>query len=210
MDSRTHAVIVDELPLARTGMAAVLRDLGFELLSETHSGREAAAIAAIDSPALVVVGAATDITSVETARRVMRVRPVPAVIVLVPPAAEQPVGYLLALGIRGVVLRSGPPDDFATAVEAVMKGTQYVAPGLHRSLAGSVQPKAAGADHGLTAREREVLAFLAEGRSNREIAAALSVTLATVKSHLVRIYAKLGATNRNEALGKAVSLGLLG
>ena len=61
----------------------------------------------------------------------------------------------------------------------------------------------------LSSREREVLACLAQGRSNREIAAALSVTLATVKSHLVRIYAKLEASNRNEALGRAVALGLL-
>ena len=61
----------------------------------------------------------------------------------------------------------------------------------------------------LSTREREVLACLAQGRSNREIAAALSVTLATVKSHLVRIYAKLEAGNRNEALGRAVALGLL-
>ena len=54
-----------------------------------------------------------------------------------------------------------------------------------------------------------MLACLAQGRTNREIAATLSVTLATVKSHLVHIYAKLGATNRNECLGRAVSLGLL-
>ena len=62
----------------------------------------------------------------------------------------------------------------------------------------------------LSTRERARCSrAFAQGRSNREIAAALSVTLATVKSHLVRIYAKLGATNRNECLGRAVSLGLL-
>ncbi len=55
----------------------------------------------------------------------------------------------------------------------------------------------------LSSREREVLVLLAEGRTNREIAAELSVTLATVKSHLVRVYAKLEATNRNEAVGAA-------
>jgi LuxR family maltose regulon positive regulatory protein len=61
----------------------------------------------------------------------------------------------------------------------------------------------------LSSREREVLVLLAEGRTNREIATSLSVTVATVKSHLVRIYSKLEAANRNEALGRAVSLGLL-
>ena len=62
----------------------------------------------------------------------------------------------------------------------------------------------------LTRREREVLGLLAEGRSNREIADDLFVTLATVKTHLAHVYAKLGARNRNEAIGRAVSLGLLG
>jgi ATP/maltotriose-dependent transcriptional regulator MalT len=54
-----------------------------------------------------------------------------------------------------------------------------------------------------------VLAFLAEGRTNREIAGALSVSVATVKSHLVHIYDKLGAANRNDAIGRAVAAGIL-
>lgn len=212
MERRTHAVVVDELAFARAGIACVLRDVGFGMLTETRSGRDAAAIAAIDSPALVVVGAAADLSVVETARRVLRTRPAPIVVALVAPGSAPPVGYLLALGVRSVVLRSGSTDELATAVEAALKGGQYVAGGLHGALAGTVAPRSpdgvAAGSHGLTAREREVLGFLAEGRSNREIAAALSLSLATVKSHLVRIYAKLDAGNRNEALGRAVNLGL--
>jgi len=73
-----------------------------------------------------------------------------------------------------------------------------------------LRPLADAGPEVLSSREREVLVLLAEGRTNREIAAALSVTLATVKSHLVKIYAKLEASNRNEALGRGVALGLLG
>jgi len=207
---RGAAVIVDELAIARTGIASILRDLGYETLTETHSAREAASIAAIDSPGLVVVGSPADLTTADAARRALRARPAPAVVVLLPAASEQPVGYLLALGVRGVVLRNGPSDELAAAIEAAAKGALHVAPGLHDRLAGAVRVRASASGHGLTAREREVLVFLAEGRSNREIAAALSVTLATVKSHLVRIYSKLDARNRNEALGRAVSLGILG
>lgn len=209
-DRRGAAVVVDELAIARTGIAAVLRDLGFDTLTETHSAREAASIAAIESPELVVVGAPADLSTVDAARRVLRARPAPAVVALLPAASDQPVGYLLALGVRGIVLRNGPSEELAVAAEAAVKGAQHVAPGLHDRLRGAVRLRAAAPEHGLTAREREVLVFLAEGRSNREIAAALSVTLATVKSHLVRIYSKLDARNRNEALGRAVSLGLLG
>ena len=95
-------------------------------------------------------------------------------------------------------------------VDAARKGDRTSSPALHGALSGAVALPALDdrTAEVLTSREREVLVLLAEGRSNREIAAALSVTLATVKSHLVRIYAKLEASNRNEALARAVVLGL--
>ena len=90
-------------------------------------------------------------------------------------------------------------------------GNRYVATTLSAGLLGQLESVAAPAadDELLTYREREVLALLASGSTNREIAAALSVTLATVKSHLVHVYAKLEVGNRQEALSRAVGLGLL-
>jgi ATP/maltotriose-dependent transcriptional regulator MalT len=77
-------------------------------------------------------------------------------------------------------------------------------------LSGAIRPALGEVEEPmLSPREREVLVLLAEGRSNREIATAMTVTVATVKTHLVHIYAKLGAGNRNEALGRALSFGLL-
>jgi DNA-binding NarL/FixJ family response regulator len=130
---------------------------------------------------------------------------------MLPVAQDHVVGYLLALGASAVVLRTSDDEELGEAIDAAAKGGQHVAPALHGALAGTVRlpPLDERTDEVLTAREREVLVLLAEGRTNREIASDLSVTLATVKSHLVRIYAKLEATNRNQALGRAVSLGLL-
>ena len=109
-----------------------------------------------------------------------------------------------------MALRAGSAEDLAVVIGSARKGVQHVATALQSALADRGRLRVAPpADDLLSAREREVLACLAQGRSNREIAVALSVTLATVKSHLVRIYAKLEATNRNEALGRAVALGLL-
>jgi len=120
------------------------------------------------------------------------------------------VAYLVALGTRGIALRAGTVDELGVVIASALKGVQMVVPALQAALAGSVSLRAVDSTTALlSAREREVLACLAQGRSNREIAATLSVTLATVKSHLVRIYAKLEAGNRNEALGRAVALGLL-
>ena len=120
------------------------------------------------------------------------------------------MGYLVALGVAGIVPRAAPVEDIAAAIDAAAKGVPYVAPGLLGALSGTIRP-ALGAVDGpmLSPREREVLVLLAEGRSNREIAATMAVTVATVKTHLVHVYAKLGAGNRNEALGQALTLGLL-
>ena len=182
------------------------------MTAETNSGREAVSVAAVDRPDLLVVGQPADLSTADTVLRLSRLRPAPAMVAMLAPGQEHVVGYLVALGVRGIALRSGSAEDLAAVIGSALKGEQYVVPALHAALAGGVRPRWFDdePDELLSLREREVLACLAQGCSNREIAATLSVTLATVKSHLVRIYAKLEAGNRNEALGRAVALGILG
>ncbi len=208
-----RAIVADELALARLGVASVLHAQGVEVVAETHSGRELASVAAFEQPDLVVVGQPADLSIADTVRRLSRVRPAPTVVALL---AHRPgstsSGMLVALGARGVALRSGSADELAAVIASALKGEQLRRarrctarwPARSRRRPLDEQPTEL-----LSTREREVLACLAQGRSNREIATTLSVTLATVKSHLVRIYAKLEASNRNECLGRAVTLGLL-
>ncbi len=204
-----RAVVVDELALLRLGVMSLLHAQGVDVVAETHSGREAVSVTTLERPDLVVVGRPADLPVADTVLRLSRLRPAPNVVALVAPGSEQDVAYLVALGTRGVALRVGSAEDLADVIGSARKGAQHVVGALQSSLAGSLRPRTGARDDLLSAREREVLACLAQGRSNREIAATLSVTLATVKSHLVRIYAKLEAGNRNEALGRAVALGLL-
>jgi DNA-binding NarL/FixJ family response regulator len=206
-----RAIVADELALARLGVISLLRAQGVDVLAETHSGREVASVAAIERPDLVVVGQPADLSVADTVRRLTRLRPSPAVVVMLAPGQEDVVGYLVALGARGIAIRSGSAEELSAVIASALKGEQRIVAGLHGALAGSVRPRPLADQQNdlLSSREREVLACLAQGHSNREIAATLSVTLATVKSHLVRIYAKLEAGNRNEALGRAVALGLL-
>ena len=123
------------------------------------------------------------------------------------------VAAIVDAGADGVALRGAVPADLVEALRAVLQGGRYVASTLSSGLVGqleTVEPRASDDDPDLlTYREREVLALLAGGATNREIAQTLSVTLATVKSHLVHVYAKLEVRNRHEALSRAVALGLL-
>jgi DNA-binding NarL/FixJ family response regulator len=204
------AAVVDELALVRAGIAVTLRGIGIEEIVETHAAREAVRLVAMEGCGLVVVGAPADLPLADAARRLAGLRPAPRVVALVPPAAHHLVGYLVALGVGAIVLRTARVEELATGLESALKGVPHVAPGLLGALSGSVRPAVGGIeDPMLSPREREVLVLLAEGRSNREIASAMAVTVATVKTHLVHIYAKLGAGNRNEALGRALSFGLL-
>jgi DNA-binding NarL/FixJ family response regulator len=205
-----RAIVADELALARLGVISVLHAQGVDVFAETHSGRELVSVAAIERPDLVVAGRPADLTVAETVLRLSRLRPVPAVVALLAPGEESDVAYLIALGVRGVALRTGSPEDLAVVIGAALKGQQHVVASLQPALANAGGLRLASpANDLLSAREREVLGCLAQGRTNREIAVSLSVTLATVKSHLVRIYAKLEASNRNEAINRAVVLGLL-
>ena len=209
-DTDERAVVADELALARLGVISVLHAQGVDVVAETQSGREVVSVATLERPDLVVVGRPADLTVADTVLRLTRLRPAPAVVALLAPGEESEVAYLVALGVRGVALRSGSTEDLAVVIGSALKGVQQVVAALQPALAADRGLRLAPpAGDLLSAREREVLACLAQGRSNREIAATLSVTLATVKSHLVRIYAKLGASNRNEALGRAVALGLI-
>lgn len=209
VDAGPRAVVADEVALVRRGVAAVLEGIGVETLAETHAGRDAARLAAAEGVELVVIGAVADMALAEALRRVGRLRPAPLAVALVARRTDPVAGLLDAAA--GLLLRSARPDELAEAVQRVLKGERVVDPALASSLVGEVVPRDDGSGAPvLTLREREILGFLAEGRSNREIAAEMYVTLATVKSHVAHVYAKLGASNRNEVLGRAVELGLLG
>jgi DNA-binding NarL/FixJ family response regulator len=208
---RDCAIVADELGLVRAGIAVALEARGIEVVARTRSGRELVSLATVDRPDVVVVGAPADLDVAEVVRRLVRLRPHPAIVVLLPPGSDHIVRYLLGLGAGGIALRSVEPEELADMVDAVRKGGRFVAPALQGALIGSFALPALDdrTNEILSGREREVLVLLAEGRTNRDIANALSVTLATVKSHLVRVYAKLEARNRNEAVARAVALGLL-
>ena len=206
------AVVVDELALVRLGLAAVLTGAGLErveIVAGAAGGREGAELVHLHDADLAVVGSPADMPLVEAVRRVRSASSRARIVALLGTAQVERVATIVEAGADGLALRGGGPDDLREAFVSVVAGGRYVAPMLSTGLVGrleTAEPDVGDDGHDLlTYREREVLALLAGGATNREIAALLSVTVATVKSHLVHLYAKLEVRNRGEALSRARS-----
>lgn len=215
------AVVVDEWPLVRVGIAQTLRSLDIAVLAEVSHAEEAVRVVEARRARYLLIGAARDLTLPETARRARALAAPPKILVLVDQIGREDVGALRAVGIDALLPRSVSPGDLADAVARVRRGERVVAPALLSVLVRFLGPAGPAGDadavalpdgrpEALTRKELEVLARLSEGRTNREIAEALYITPATVKSHLAHIYVKLGVAGRQEAMARAVALGLLG
>jgi DNA-binding NarL/FixJ family response regulator len=193
--------------MLRAGVAETLRAAGYDVPAETAVGAEVAELVGRHGAELVVIGGLPDAPLTEVVRRVRAVPSPVRVVLLLGRVGPDAIAELLSLDVEGLVPRTIDGEELLAVVERVRAGQRVVDPGvLVGDDAGAGAVEAAGA---LTGREREVLVLLAAGHSNREIASSLYVSLPTVKTHLAHIYAKLGAKNRNEALGRAVAAGLL-
>ncbi len=206
-----QTVVVDEWPLVRLGLQTILESLGARVsgAAVARDGLRAVSDAEAD---LLIVGTITDLTPSEVIHRAKQLRKPLIVVALVAQASRAEVGRLLGAGADALLERSVGAEELEDALRLLAAGERVLAPSLVPALLGAVDGNGGAQVSGgglLTAKEREVLARLAEGRSNAAIAAALHVTPATVKTHLAHIYEKLGASDRNEAVVRAVALGLL-
>lgn len=217
------AVAVDEWPLVRLGITQALRIVGISVVAEVAQGGDAVRAVEASGAGYLLVGNHRDLSLAETARRAKALASPPKVLVLVDHIGRDDLLALRAVGIDALLPRSVGAVELGLAIQQVAQGERVVAPALLSLLVGALGPAVNTGEErrrgttavvhdaeSLTRKELEVLARLAEGRSNREIADALFVTQATVKSHLAHIYVKLGVAGRQAAMARAVALGLLG
>lgn len=199
-------VVADGTPMLRAGIVATLRAGGFDIAAEAALGSEVVELVDAHRAGVVVIGALPDLPVVELVRRLTARAEPPTIVVIVGRATPDSIAELLSLNVDALVPRAITPDDLVAAAQRARQGERVIDPGV---LIVDITDDEPAEPSSLTAREREVLVLLSNGHSNREIASSLYVSLPTVKTHLAHIYAKLGAKNRNEALGRAVANGLL-
>lgn len=213
MDPGVTAVVADEWPLVRLGIVHALRSRGVDVIAEARDGEEALQHLAGRGATFLVIGPVRDLAAPDVAKRAVKIAPDVKVLVLVDAVRREELAVLAGSGADALLVRSVNAVDLLDALDRVARGERVIAPALVPMLMGGVNGPAptedAAAGGELTRKELEIVARLVEGGTNREIAEALFVTPATVKTHLSHIYAKLGVAGRQEAIGEAMARGLL-
>lgn len=199
-----RVLLVDDHPVVRAGLRAMLADFeGVEVAAEAADGAAALAELAksrtlgerVDVVLMDLQMAGMD--GVTATGRVRALEGPPPVLILTTYDTDADIRAALDARASGYMLKDAPPEDIRRAVLAAAAGTRVLAPDVQARIERTRQEDA------LSARELELLALLAGGASNRALAKALFISEATVKTHLVHIYAKLGVDNRTAAIAEA-------
>jgi DNA-binding NarL/FixJ family response regulator len=211
---KLRILIADDQPLMRAGFKAVLEATGqMEVVAEAGDGLEAIAAARSTKPDVVLMDIRMpNLDGIEAIRQLPRYR----VLVLTTFGLDEYIVEALRAGASGFITKDVPADELVHAVRVVAAGDALLTPSVTRQLLDRVArrlPAAVG--HGpealaeLTDRERDVLELLARGMSNAEIAEALVVGDATVKTHVSNVLMKLGLRDRVQAVVLAYEIGLI-
>jgi DNA-binding NarL/FixJ family response regulator len=220
-----RVVIADDQTLVRGGFRLILRSAGIDVVAEAADGREAVAAALKYRPDVVLMDIRMpEMDGLEATKRILASRTDVRIIILTTFDLDQYVYAALSAGASGFLLKDVSPEHLIAAVRLVRSGDALLAPSITRRLverfaprevsgnsgfSGAAPGRANGGLSALTPRELEVLGLVARGLSNAELAAALTLSEATVKTHVARILAKLQLRDRVQAVVLAYETGLV-
>lgn len=202
-----RVVVADDHPIVRSGIVALLETADdIEVVAEASTGEEAVELALEHSPDIVL----TDLRmpgidgDVATAR-ILAERPNTRVLILTTYESDDAILPAIEAGASGYLLKAAPQEEILAGLRAVARGEVALAPRIAALLVQRVKAPTPT----LSPRETEVLKLVAAGKSNPEIASELYVGEATVKTHLLHVFEKLGVSDRTRAVTRAMEVGLL-
>ncbi|GHH33027.1 response regulator transcription factor [Lentzea cavernae] len=215
--SGPRVVIADDQAFVRIGFRMILKSGGIDVVGEAADGAGAVTAVRDLQPDVVLMDIRMPgMDGLEACRRIVREPGACRVLMLTTFDLDRYVYEALAAGASGFLLKDVTPEHLVAAVQLIETGDALLAPSITRRLVerfASGAPASAPAVHrdltALTPREREVLALVGSGRSNSEIAAHLTLSEATVKTHVARIFAKLELRDRAQAVVLAYETGLV-
>jgi DNA-binding NarL/FixJ family response regulator len=211
--SDIRVVLADDHALVRQGFRRILEDeSGIAVVGEAGSGGGALDLVRSERPDVVVLDMAMpDMSGLHAARMILRERPQTRVLILSMYSDEQYVRSALDAGVHGYILKSALETDLTRAVRAVAAGQQYLSPELSPIVIRALQGKTDSDDpwEQLTEREKQVLQLIAHGKSNKEIAVLLNVSVNTVAVHRANLMSTLKVHKAAELVLYAVKKGLV-
>jgi len=205
----TQVFLVDDHELIRHGLRRAFERSGdFEVVGEAGTVRDGSRlIQNLDPQVLVTDYRLPDGTGVELARDVRATNPAIGIVMLTMHAGDDTLLAALESGVSAFVSKDAPSEDvIAAARHAAVSPLSFTA----KELSGALERRAQAPDPSMSPREQEILALLADGLGVTAIARRLFVAESTVKTHISKIYEKLGAANRAQAIMRAVESGLIG
>ena len=200
-----RVAVIDDHVVVRAGLKYVIAsDPEMEFAGEFGGGRGAAQFVATVEPDVTLLDVRMpDLNGVEALKDILAARPKAKVVMLTTSDAEEDVYQSIECGAMGYVQKEAPVEEILRAIRSAVAGDVYMSDDIRR-----IYETRKGAK-GLSPREAEVLNAVGDGLNNREIGASLGISENSVKMHLKRIFFKLGATDRTEAVNLAVKRGFL-
>lgn len=214
--SRIRLLLVDDHEVVRSGLRMLLEnEMGLVIEGEASNGKQALELVERFNPDVVIMDITLpDMSGIEVTRRIKATHPDVAVVALTIHEDQQYFFEMLQAGASGYVPKRAAPDDLITAIQAAHRGETYIYPSLAKLLVSDFLARSGDADaqetiSGLTPREQEVLALLAEGQTNEKIAELLVISVHTVARHRENLMGKLGLHSRSELVKYAIRKGLI-
>ncbi len=211
-----RVMIADDHPLVRSGLRALLeRDSEFQVIAEATDGYEAIDLAVLHKPDVILLDVGMPrLSGPDAAQSISQKVPAARIVMLSMHSDESYVLRALKAGAKGYLLKASPEADVLAAIRAVASGNAYFSPSITKLLVEEyiVEVRHRGIEDSydlLSTREKEVLQLLAAGKSNRDIADLLFISISTVETHRNNIFQKLHLHNLAELILYAVRKGLI-
>jgi two-component system, NarL family, response regulator NreC len=203
-------VLADDHVLVRQGLMSLLEREGFQVVGEASDGQEALRLTELFQPDIAIMDISMPILNgLNAAREMSRSSPKTKTILLTQHDEGQYISEALDAGVKGYVLKNQVASDLLLAIRQVSRGQVYLSPGVSRAVMEAYHSKSEKSKNPLTLRERQVLQLIAEGKSTKDVATLLGISVKTAESHRTRLMRKLGIHEIASLVRYAVRQGIV-